>query len=245
MLSDTLVLQSHRLPLIYQWLQPCIDSVKSWCDVNNYEHRFIDDELFNPVSDELIEKFENQKVIITDLARLLWLQKYLKQGYETVIWCDADFLIFKPGEFLLIDESYALGREVWVQYDKKGQLRAYKKVHNAFMMFRQTNTFLDFYTETAERLLLLNEGNVPPQFIGPKLLTAFHNLAICPVMETAGMLSPMVMADMLAGAGDSLKLFEQESPVPVKAANLSSSIAQREGILETDMFELIGKLVSE
>jgi hypothetical protein len=67
------------------------------------------------------------------------------------------------------------------------KLRAYVKVRNAFLMFRKGNHFLDFYTATAQRLLRLNQGSMPPQFIGPKLLTALHNVAICPVMETAGM----------------------------------------------------------
>lgn len=243
--AQTLVLQSHRLALPHQWLEPCIDSVRQWCDRYGFEHRFMDDDLFSLLPDDLLHKFSDQKVIATDLARLFWLKKTLQQGYQTVIWCDADFLVFKPEEFLLIDDSYALGREVWVQHDNKGRLRAYKKVHNAFMMFRQSNTFLNFYTETAERLLRLNTGTVPSQFIGPKLLTALHNIAQCPVMETAGMLSPLVMQNMLTGDGEALELFNHESPVSIAAANLSSSVAQRDGLSEKDMRDLIAGLLNE
>ena len=245
MQSDTLVLQSHRLPLPYAWLEPCIDSVKSWCELKAYEHHFLDDELFSLVPTELLDRFAAQKVIATDLARLLWLQHYLQQGYETVIWCDADFLIFRPQDFKLSDDAYAVGREVWVQYDGNGKLRTYTKVHNAFMMFRQDNTFLDFYIETAMRLLTLNTGTVPPQFIGPKLLTALHNIARFPVMESAGMFSPLVMKDILQGGGDALDLFKRQSPAPVTAANLSGSVAQAEGLSEADMQNLITRLLNE
>ncbi len=245
MQAQTLVLQSHRLPLVHQWLEPCIDSVRRWCDRYGFEHRFMDDELFSLVPGDLLHKFSDQKVIATDLARLFWMQNSLQQGYQTVIWCDADFLVFKPEEFVLTDDSYALGREVWVQHDNKGQLRAYRKVHNAFMMFRQSNTFLDFYTETAERLLRMNTGTVPPQFIGPKLLTALHNIAHCPVMETAGMLSPLVMRDMLTSDGEALELFKHESPELIAAANLSSSVAQRDGLSEKQMQDLISGLLNE
>lgn len=222
-----------------------MDSVANWCESNKFDYRFIADELFSPVPAELLSRYENQKVIATDLARLLWLQKLLRQGYKTVIWCDADFLIFKPDSFNLLNDAYALGREVWIQADQKGGLRAYRKVHNAFLMFRRGNTFLDFYAETAERLLTMNRGNVPPQFIGPKLLTALHNIVQCPVMESAGMLSPLVIKDMIAGKGKALALFERESVEPVTAANLSFSVAHEAGITNTDMNRLIDTLTNE
>ena len=107
-------------------------------------------------------------VIATDLARLYLLQNALQRGYQTVIWCDADFLIFNPGQFELPETAYALGREVWIQLNAKNKLKAYRKVHNAFLMFRQGNTFLDFYTDTAKRLLRQTSGQMPSQFIGPK-----------------------------------------------------------------------------
>ena len=112
-------------------------------------------------------------------------------------------------------------------------------------MFRRDNSFLDFYLATAERLLRLNKGSMPPQFIGPKLLTAIHNIALCPVMETAGMLSPMVMRDCLAGGGDALQLFRQKSALAPAGANLSSSLSLSEGLLETDMNKLIDLLLAD
>jgi len=238
-MMHTLVLQSHRQPLPYPWLESCLESVFRWSEKYNFDYRFIGDELFESISPSLLEKTTKQKVIATDLARLHALQDGLRQGYATVIWCDADFLIFNPAEFVLPESSYALGREVWVQADTNNRLRAYSKVHNAFMMFRAGNNFLDFYAETAEKLLNLNSGTMPPQFIGPKLLTALHNIAICPVMETAGMLSPPVTRDLIKGQGAALDLFRRESPVPICAANLSSSLTGQEGISDEDMGRLI------
>lgn len=238
-MSETLVLQSHRHPLPFPWIQACLDSVRRWADANCFDYRFIGDELFDSVSESLLQKTAQQRVITTDLARLYALQAGLRRGYQTVIWCDADFLIFEPVEFVLPDVAYALGREVWIQADSKNRPRAYSKVHNAFMMFRQGNTFLDFYAENAERLLNKNTGRMPPQFIGPKLLTALHNIVICPVLETAGMLSPMVIRDMIRGRGPALDLFKKNSPVQICAANLSSSLTQQEFISDKDMVKLI------
>jgi hypothetical protein len=211
--------------------------------LNDYEYQFFGDELFDCLPAGLFEKTRNQKVIASDLARLLVLKGALNRGYETVIWLDADFLIFNPAEFVLPDQPYAVGREVWVQNDRHGKLRVFKKVHNAFLMFRQGNHFLDFYSETAERLLLLNQGAMPPQFIGPKLLTAIHNVAILPVMESAGMLSPAVIKGILGREGQTLDLFVNNSPVLITAANLCTSSCDKDEVSEVEMQQLI-KLLS-
>lgn len=244
-MHNTLVIQSHRLPLPYPWIEHCLDSVRDWCVVNKYEYRFMGDELFDFIPDGLLAKAHQQSVIATDLARLFILQDALKRNYETVIWLDADFLIFNAAEFVIPDLPYAVGREVWVQHNKHGKLKVYKKVHNAFLMFRQSNSFLDFYAETAKRLLLLNHGTMPPQFIGPKLLTALHNIAILPVMETAGMLSPTVIKDIIQGEGPALDLFVDNSPQAIAGANLCISSREKNDVSDTEMEQLIEYLFDQ
>ena len=161
-MSDTLVIQSHRDPLPFPWLQRCLHSVQDWAQQRDFDYIYLNDELFDEVPPSILDTVGQQSVIATDLARLFKLQHYLSEGYQTVVWCDADFLIFNPQQFELENAAYALGREVWVQHDKHGRLKAYPKVHNAFLMFRQDNPFLNFYADTAERLLRLNKGSSSP-----------------------------------------------------------------------------------
>ena len=241
----TLVIQSHREPLPCSWLRRCLDSVADWARQNGYEYRYLGDELFAPLDRELLEKTRTQRVIASDLARLISLQRGLAEGFDRVVWCDADFLVFDPTRFVLPDADFALGREVWVQHDKRQRLRAFIKVHNALLMFRRDNHFLDFYHAAAERLLRLNQGTMPPQFIGPKLLTALHNIVQCPVMESAAMLSPQVLRDRIAGQGEALRLFLQESAVAPAGANLSSSLTRSEGLSDDDMNRLIDLLLED
>ena len=210
--------------------------------MNHYEYHFIDDALFDLLPENIIKKTEQQKVIATDLARLLLIKKFINKNYNNIIWLDADFLIFKPLNFKLPETSFAVGREVWVQKDKHDKLKVYKKVHNAFLMFNNSNSFLDFYIDTAKRLLLQNEGTMPPQFIGPKLLTALHNVAVLPVMESAGMLSPLVIKDILAGSGEALALFKQHSPESITGANLCLSSRNNHEISEDEMDNLVSIL---
>lgn len=246
-MPTTLVIQSHRSPLPYPWVERCLTSVRGWCAQHQYEHRFIGDELFDAVPDSLLQKTKDQTVIATDLARLLVLQQALKQNYQTVVWLDADVLIFDPESFVLPDVPYAVGREVWVQpdQDNSAKLKVYKKVHNAFLMFRQGNSFLNFYADSAEQLLEQNQGPMVAQFIGPKLLTALHNVVSMPVLETAGMLSPMVIKDMVKGEGPALKLFTAQSPQPIAAANLCISSCSSMEITEQEMEQLIKVLLDK
>jgi hypothetical protein len=241
-MSKTLVIQSHRSPLPYSWLCPCLDSVRHWSESNQYAYRFLNDELFDAVADDLLEKLTHQKVIASDLARLKLLQQALREGSETVVWLDADFLIFDPLGFVLPEGPYAVGREVWVQHDQDGRQKVYKKVHNAFLMFRQGNGFLDFYVETAERLLRQNQGGMPPQFIGPKLLTALHNVCQLPVMESAGMLSPLVIKDLIQGQGEALSSLIEHSPAPITGVNLCISSLERQEVSSAEMERVIGML---
>lgn len=264
-MSSTLVVQSHTDPLPFSWLSQCLDSVKSWSIANGYDYQFLGDELFHLIDSDLVQKTIHQKVIATDLARLYVLKKNL-DTYDRVIWLDADFLIFAPQSFLLpnpkdLPEGYMLGREVWIQEDASKKpversirgkasvkLKANIKVHNAFLLFDRGNTFLDFYLEHAERLLFQCEGRMPPQFIGPKLLTALHNVVQCPVLESAGMFSPLVIKDLLSDGKPTcaLNLLKKRSSEPVAAVNLCSSLhAGRQIESQAEMTQLISKLVSQ
>ena len=242
---NTLILQSHRQPLPAKWIQECLNSVQNWSESNNFDYKFIGDELFKYVSDSILEKTKAQRVIATDLARLKALKSYLSKGYETVVWCDADFLIFLPEKLQLPDEKYAVGRAVWVQNAKNNskKLTAHVKVHNAFMMSKKGNSFLDFYIDTAEGLLKNNVGSMPPQFIGPKLLTAIHNVAQCPVLESVGMLSPLVIKNISNGGGSALDLLQKKSLQPMAAANLCGSLFEKGEVSAEEVNKCIRKLL--
>ncbi|MEH6548415.1 MAG: hypothetical protein V7711_13255 [Pseudomonadales bacterium] len=245
-MRSTLVLQSHTDPLPHRWLSECIGSVKAWAELKCFDYRFIGDELFQSLEADVLEKTASQRVVATDIARLDALIGALHEGYDNVVWCDADFLIFNPAELAMPDSHYALGREVWVQTDvKNSKLKARVKVHNAFMVFSQGNSFLDFYRDAALRLVRLNVGPMPPQFVGPKLLTALHNVVQCPVVEAAGMLSPLVINDICCGGGPALELFVRRSQLPLAGANLCSSLVNGAELDDDMIGQAIDRLLDE
>ena len=241
-MSSTIVIQSHRSPLPWPWIETCLATVRDWSMRNSYQYRFIGDELFEYVTGPVQKKTECRPVVRSDLARLLVLRDAL-QEFERVVWLDADFLIFDAASFVLPETSYAVGREVWVQHNHQNKIKTYKKVHNALLMFCRGNSFLNFYIDTAQRMLLDNSGTIPAQFIGPKLLTALHNVALLPVMETAGMLSPLVILDILSGHGPALAAFNAKSPRTIAGANLCISSCENNALSAVQVEQVIQVLL--
>lgn len=242
-MPETLILQSHTQPLPYSWLNDCLASVRQWAHSQSYDYRFIDDELFEVLPVDLAFLHGTYPVIASDIARLTWLSKFLQQGYQRVIWMDADFLIFDQA-FSLSDDDVCFGREVWIQPDKKTGLKVYKKIHNAFLQFSQGNAFLDFYIHSATQIVRRFTGHMPAQLVGPKLLSAFHNIVSFPVNETAAVLSPVLIQGLLNDDDEVIKTWKKHSQVSPHAVNLCASSCVRGELSEADMQRVIALLTS-
>lgn len=233
----TLVFQSAAMHQTSGWIAACLESVRSWASGRGYEYAFIGDEIFDVLPTELREKFANQPVVRSDLARLLKAREFLASSYDRVIWADADFLIFDPDALFVSDvTSFAFGREVWLQEGERGKVRAFSKIHNAFFVFTRANAFLDFYIHAALILLTRADAPVVPQFIGPKFLTLQHNLIGFDEIVSAAMFSPLVLRDILTGGGEALSLMLDKQGCLPGGANLSLSHVGRrtDGVVIND-----------
>lgn len=222
-MTSTVVLQSHRNDRLDGWTGRCVASVRDWARRRGFGYRWLDDTLFDFLPRDLRLRHAGQPVVLTDLARLLWLRQVLQEGAHRVIWCDADLLVFR--DFAPHDGD-RFGRECWVQ-QQGGRLRRYRKIHNAWLQFERDSVVLPFYIDRAMGLLTRAEAPVVPQFVGPKLLTAWHNIAPFAVEERVGMLSPLVLAELLAVPGPAVQALQAGHAEPPCALNLSASYENR------------------
>ena len=199
MSNHTLVYQSFRTQNVPQWIEACLSSVKQWAHAHQFEYCFLGDEIFDLLPNWFRDKVAFRMPILSDLARLLYARKAL-HTYQRVIWLDADVLIFAPEAFNLPQTSYAFGYERWVQPHKKGVKhgwKVYKNVCNAFCMFERHNPFLDFYIHACEQnIARVNHQFIAPQMIGPKFLSAIHNVFQLPVTQQLGSASPYLLSDL-------------------------------------------------
>jgi len=244
----TIVYQSQSTANMRPWIEGCLSSVERWANGLGADYQFLGDALFDLVPDSLRSKFATQPVVLTDLARLRLMLSALQGEYERALWLDADMLIFSPEQLMLPAAGHAVGREVWVQ-SEAGKLRAFSKVHNALLMATRDDSFLPFYADTAESLLRRVEQPVVPQFIGPKWLTAQHNISGLNVVESAGMLSPLALADISEAGGDALRLACRKHASPLAALNLSASYVGKatDGVCnqETDYERVVEYLLAK
>ena len=224
-MSETLVIQSYRTENVPAWINSCLGSVEAWASLCGLDYRFFGNEIFQRVPAWYRERAKGCLPVLTDLGRLILVREALGSGVGTVIWVDADILIFDPEKLRVdIDAEYAFSRELWVQPGARG-LKVYRNVHNAFCMFRQGNPFLDFYIHACLSVMRRVDSNVPNQIVGTKLLTAMHNIIGFPLVEQVGMASPLVLQDLSAGAGGpALTRLVAKSPVTLRAVNLCGSL---------------------
>ena len=211
-MTKTLVLQSAQ-PQRAQWLDTCLTSVESWAAQANYSYRFIGDELFDQVPDWYMRKVAGRMPIASDLGRLLWIKNLLDEGEaDTVVWLDADVLVFAPALLKIAPvSSCVFGQELWIQKNlskrsaksgekprrQKGNWQARKNVHNALAAFRKGCPMLPFLIEVIQRMMHRVDANfIAPQMMGPKLLSNLHNLADFELMPSVGALSPEVILNL-------------------------------------------------
>ena len=206
-------------------------SVRDWAHSAGFSYEFVGDEIFELLPDDYRLAAASRVPVLTDLGRLLLIRRALEGLFERAIWVDADVLVFHS-DFLSLpgDIGYAFCREIWVQ--PKGRmsygLKCYRNVHNAFCLFERGNAFLDFYIHACERIVGAAAEQMPNQIVGTKLLTALHNMVGLPLLETVGMFSPLVVRDVAAGSGEAASRLRREMSGPLAAANLCSSLFERE-----------------
>jgi hypothetical protein len=212
------------------WIARCLASVREWAASSGFDYRFLGDELFARVPDWVRDKTRHRPMVASDLARLRVLEEIVGEG-RAAVWLDADVAVHDPGGLtaaLDLSEGFLFGRETWVQPDRRGRPTVRRSVHNALCAFAPGNAFLPFYIEAATRILARHTGHdLVPQIIGPKFLTAQHNMIGLPATAAVNMASPMVIADLAAGGGPAWRLFRRDAPRPPAALNLCQSYTGR------------------
>lgn len=236
----TLVLQSYRETDVPDWMAHCMRSVQAWANGKDWEYRFKGDEFFDLVPNSIGAKFAAQRPLLADIARLKWALQIFEaeSAVERVVWLDADVVIFSPMHLSLPEEDdFAVGRQIWVQADLQGKLRVYRQVHNAALMIDRGSPALGFLMQAMTRIAERHDSPASPQLLGPKLLTALHNIVGFAVIEGVGMASPRVLADISDSGGPAYDLLIKESATPIGALNLCSSYRRQsvDGVMCNDL----------
>ena len=243
----TLIYQSFRKHNVPEWIQRCLESVQDWTKEKGYSYRFIDDEMFEYAPDWYRQKVKDNVQLVSDISRLKLARRFLLEGYERVIWIDADLLIFDPVNFAIdTEEGVHFCREIWIDADLNRNVIHQKKINNSVCVFHEGNVFLDFYIDACLKLVA-DRTNIPHVLVGTTFLTALKEIYPFPEITNVGIISPVLVYDLLTENSGFLTKYLEWHAAPVSAANLCGSMRNKvfEGveINDSNMSSIVQQLL--
>lgn len=195
-----------------------MQSAKEWAEIQGYAYRFIDDSFFGYVPDWFREAVKGQRHLLSDLARLELARLYLDEGWERVIWVDADIYICDRQGFIIGDEhDHWLCEELWV-FIRDNELQFSRRVNNAVLSFSRGNRFLDFYRNACQKIVRSKQGKLRHSEIGTSFLSGIAHLL--PLRKEVAMFSPLLLAEFYKNNEIMIARYQQEFGSPIKAVNL-------------------------
>jgi hypothetical protein len=218
----TLIFQSHA-PKPPYWIERCTATVREWTDAKGYDYRLIGDELFEGTPPAIARKAPSV-LPLTDLGRLLWTQRYLKEGYERVAWIDSDVVIFDPENFSIdSDSKHLVCREVMAKLDG-GKLITTSAVNPTITVFQAGSPLLDKWIDKALKIGERAKTLAPTAF-GRDLLDSFTGREF-PAIKNVGHFSITILYE-IAGEplpiglpGERVAPMMRAAGIPFAAANL-------------------------
>jgi hypothetical protein len=220
----TVVYQSYRTVNVPDWISLCMLSVREWARQQEFEYRFFDDVMFSYAPDWYREKVANNVLLVSDLARLEIARELTSEGFDRAIWIDADILIFDPTEFSVnVYEQFAFCREIWLDLADGNRLAWSSRVNNSVSVFLGDNDFLDFYRYACQQLVRNNE-KPSPLAVGTSFLTSLQPVLGFQLITSVGILSPILMYEILNGKTQALQVYMNQVGQPLRAINLCASL---------------------
>lgn len=201
----TIVFQSYTPGPIPVWIKTCLDTVEAWSILKGHTYRFLNDELFDPVPSDFRERCGREILPVTDVARAMWMRRLHAEGFERVIWMDADVLVFDPAGFEVGgDDDYALAREIWVEPSRTGGRTAvHRKVNNCVAYVDAGSTFLDTYL--AE---VLEKPRLGALDAGTSVFTAWEARGKVPLIEGVCTVNHALIHDLVRGQQSFIRIHD-------------------------------------
>lgn len=241
----TVVYQSFRTERVPAWITTCMATVKAWAQARGFDYRFYDDGFLARAPDWFRAKAQQEICPVTDLARLIVAKELLAEGWQRTIWVDADMLVFDPDALQVkVESGFALCLELWlhaVAADPAGTRRVIHRVNNSLAVFCAGSLHLDFFIDACVRIARQREV-VGKLDVGTNFFSQLRQILPFPLLDNIGLLSPALMAEIVAGQPVAVAAYMRALPGPLASVNLCASLqGQRlQGVVaEEALFEAV------
>lgn len=225
----TVVIQSFRTSDVPAYIPECLKSVEGWAKLSGYAYRFYDDAFLELAPTWYRRKAGTLICLVTDLARLIQARDLLLNGFDRVVWCDADIFVFRP-ELLCLHPGWSATycKEVWLDRTEPDTLVSFQKVNNSMCVFAQPGlSHLEQYISRCFEVVQATSDTINDHCVGTDLLTAEQSSRA--QIATVGMVSPMLMEAIIE---DNVRILHQYTTwqgSPIYAANLCNAIRRSFG----------------
>lgn len=222
----TLVVQSFRRTDVPDWIERCLDSVRRWTKACGFDYAFYGDEFYDLCGPEYLARVGGNPRSITNLARLEITRIKLAEGYDQVIWFDADVFVFDPDRLVMrTDAGYAFSHEAWVTKGADGRAHlAYTSLHNAAFIFTRRQSDLELFIQIIRHIVMTRTIGSNYQ-VGVRLISGLAYSLEIPAITCVGMFSPDVTDAIADDRRAFMRAFARFHGHKMQAANLGWSLA--------------------
>jgi hypothetical protein len=219
--ARTVVIQSFRQHDVAEWVRRCLNSVRRWAASRDYDYCFYGDEIRELCGPDYLARVGNNWRSITNLARLEATRLKLAEGYERVIWLDADVFVFDQAGFELETEAgYAFSREVYVVRNPDGSAHLVKtSLHNAGFLFTPRQTDLELFIHIIRHTVKTRVISSNFQ-VGILLISGLAETLAIPAMTSVAMFSSDVVTSIAEDDVKFLREFARYHGFRIQAANI-------------------------
>ena len=223
----TIVFQSFRTEGVPAYITACMETARAWTQAQGHTYRFFDDQFLTLVPESYRQKAGKLLCLVTDLARIIQARAFLAQGFEQVIWMDADLFIFQPDRLRLpIFPDFRYCKEVWLHRSSSGEIYPVQKVNNSVCIFgpgavQHLDEYIRYCTAAFDRAESFTNALVMSTEVLTRSYQAIDNITVI------GMLSPALLQALLLREDDVLSRYVAWQGSPIFALNLCNML--REG----------------
>jgi hypothetical protein len=160
---------------------------------------------------------------LTDYARLVAARQLLDEGFDRVIWVDADVAVFDPERFDVgVTHGYSFCREVWHDLTLLGRPLFKLTVNNSVSVFCRDEKIIAPYLDDAAQILR-GQSPLSAVSIGTEYLHAKRQRETFPLLTNVGIFGPEMMYRYLHDDDRFLRRYLRFQTSPVYAVNLCNS----------------------
>ena len=242
--SRTIVVQSFRRTDVPAWIARCLESAKLWAKRWNYDYAFYGDEFYDLCGADYLARADGNPRTITNLARLEITRIKLWEGYDRVIWLDADVFVFDPARLTMqTDAGYAFSQQVWATAQPDGSARMdHASLHKRHIrIYAETDgsgTVHSYHSPYRKK----RGSSVQALKTGIWLISGLLNSLAIPVLKNVAMFSTDLTKAIAADNTIFLRDFARAHGGRMQAANLCLTAA--EYISERTIMDAMDRLES-